>query len=121
MGSCTVKMKSYLSGTNTDTSPTHIYSLNYSTSCTFCIKSHFVTRSIAVLHRSKLCCDANKQCSDSDTTVLDHISASMAPSLQNVRKESFSPSPPHWKQLTSDTLIFTEHMWNPLSAGLRHI
>jgi len=98
MGSCTLKMKSYLSGTNTDTSPTHIYSSNYSSSTyilhkiSFCHKKHCSSsqeKSCVVMPTNNILC--------SDTTVLDHISASMAPSLQNVRKESFSPPPPHWK------------------------
>jgi hypothetical protein len=60
-----------------------------------------------------------------DTTVLDHMSTSMAPSLQNMRKER-SPYLFHTgnvKMTTADidTLIFTEHTWNPLSAGLRSI
>lgn len=98
MGSCTLKMKSHLSGTNTDTSPTHIYSSNYSSSTyilhkiSFCYKNHCSPsqeKSCVVMPTNNILC--------SDTTVLDHINASMAPSLHNVRKESFSPPPPHWK------------------------
>jgi len=115
MGSCTLKMKSYLSGSNTDTSPIHIYPSNYSSSM-------YILHKISFCHKTHCSPSQEKSCVvmptnsilHSDTTVLDHISASMAPSQKNVRKESFSPSPPHWKCEDNNSRHLT--YWSSLST-----
>jgi hypothetical protein len=96
MGNSTFKMKSYLSGSNTDTSLTHIYSSNYSTS-------------LYILHETSFC--HKKQCSPSQekscvvvpttfcTLILQFSTIWVHPWLLHCKiwETKALPTLPHWK------------------------